>query len=62
MISVSFEGQIQVVVAEHGGDGRDFFQLKRDERGADVARVQDVSDAREKELEFSGREIRACPR
>ncbi len=29
------------------GDGRDLLQLKRDERVADVARVQDVVHARE---------------
>ena len=42
------EWQSQIGVADDDGDGRDLFQFKRDERVADVARVQDVPDAREK--------------
>ena len=41
------ERQSHVGVANDDGDGRNLFQLERDERVADVTRVQDVIHARE---------------
>ena len=40
--------QAAVRVSQNRGDGRDLFQFKRDERRADVARVQNMIHAREK--------------
>lgn len=42
------ECESEVGVAEDGGDGRDEFQFEFNHRVADVARVQNVSHAREK--------------
>jgi len=51
------EGNSRVVVSQHCGYGRDFFQLRNDLGKADVARVQNVSYARKKMVNFRVEEI-----
>ena len=47
---LEFVGGIRV--AEHGGERSDLFQLKADDRGPDVAGVQDMIDAVEEPGNF----------
>ena len=37
--------KVEVIVAEHDGDGREALQLENDPRLTNIARVQDVIDA-----------------